>query len=84
MKILKTKMVNDPGKSIRIIFDFEHGGIIFSGWKIIQADNSSPWVAPPRVKDFESEKFVSTVHLPPNVRDELDALALATYEKVRR
>ena len=79
MKILNMRLVTDQSKNVKAIFDFQFNNFFFRGWKVIESNTAGIWIAPPRYKDTSSDRFVATVTLPPEIKDELDALALAAY-----
>jgi len=85
MKILKMSLVEDTTRPTRAVFDFEYQDIRFRGWKIICQENIGLWVAAPSYRDYEGDgRLHGSVKFPPEVKTELDTLALDYYERTAK
>lgn len=89
MKLLYLQKVDDnPLSTVKGIFSWEHLGIEFHGWKIVEGRNTDAvWLATPKLKIFPGEGlapfFVLTVKIPREVYDELRDLVITEYEKTK-
>jgi hypothetical protein len=87
MKILYLQKVDDPISTVKAIFAFEHNGIEFHGWKIVEGEHTDAvWLATPRIKIFPGSGatpiYMITVRMPAELQSELRDLILAEYEKL--
>ena len=70
-------MVEDGIKSVRAVFNFQIGQVYYNGWKVIDSTKRDGlYIAAPRFRLPDSEKFGPTVVFPREVKIELDSLVL--------